>query len=77
LAGLVGAPVPSKGLITVAISSDTGVPYEILNLHGQEVMSGTLMNGSNVLDIAALQQGCYHLRVQTNHGIVIKKIMKI
>jgi len=77
LAGLVVAPVPSKGLITVAISSETGVPYEILNLHGQEVMSGTLMNGSNVLDIAALQQGCYHLRVQTNHGIVIKKIMKI
>ncbi len=72
------APVPSKGFLAVTLNDVSGVkPFEILDLQGRVVMQGEMHKGRNVLDISNFQHGFYHLKVNTDNGILISKIMKI
>jgi hypothetical protein len=75
---LMVAPVPARGSVLVTLKDLDGAnPYELTDVQGRLISKGTLREGTNVLDISSFQNGSYHLRVITEKGILIKKIMKI
>ncbi len=75
---LLVAPIPSSTSVMVALKDLEGsIPYEIADVQGRLISSGTLHQGANMLDISSFHNGCYHLKVVTNKGIMIRKIIKI
>ncbi|MFM7901724.1 MAG: T9SS type A sorting domain-containing protein, partial [Bacteroidota bacterium] len=75
---LMVAPVPARGSVLVTLKDvDVVNPYEVTDVQGRLISKGTLREGTNVLDISSFQNGSYHLKVITEKGILIKKIMKI
>ncbi|MFM7766916.1 MAG: T9SS type A sorting domain-containing protein, partial [Bacteroidota bacterium] len=75
---LMVAPVPARGSVLVTLKDvDIVNPYEVTDVQGRLISKGTLREGTNVLDISSFQNGSYHLKVITEKGILIKKIMKI
>lgn len=75
---LLVAPIPSSTSVMVSLRDLEGsIPYEIADVQGRLISSGILHQGNNMLDISSFQNGCYHLKVVSNKGILIRKIMKI
>ncbi|MFM8950750.1 MAG: T9SS type A sorting domain-containing protein, partial [Bacteroidota bacterium] len=75
---LMVAPVPARGSVLVTLKDvDVVNPYEVTDVQGRLISKGALREGTNVLDISSFQNGSYHLKVITEKGILIKKIMKI
>ncbi|MGR6087417.1 MAG: T9SS type A sorting domain-containing protein [Arcticibacter sp.] len=75
---LMVAPIPAKASVMVTLKDLDGLnPYEITDVQGRLVTKGLLLEGANILDISSFQNGCYHLKVITEKGILIRKIMKI
>ncbi|MFM7053908.1 MAG: T9SS type A sorting domain-containing protein, partial [Bacteroidota bacterium] len=75
---LMVAPVPARGSVLVTLKDvDIVNPYEVTDVQGRLISKGALREGTNVLDISSFQNGSYHLKVITEKGILIKKIMKI
>jgi photosystem II stability/assembly factor-like uncharacterized protein len=49
---------------------------EIINIQGQIVYTKSLTEKSNILDISNLRSGVYTLRIKTDRGIAIRKLIK-
>ncbi|MFH2143681.1 MAG: T9SS type A sorting domain-containing protein [Bacteroidota bacterium] len=50
--------------------------FEIINIQGQIVDTKSLIDKSNNLDISNLPSGVYTLRIKTDRGIAIRKLIK-
>ena len=60
-------PNPSNGVFTIK-SSINNSTYKIYNLIGQHVKSGSINNGSNLVDLRNSTDGVYFMTIQTENG---------
>jgi len=60
-------PNPSNGVFTIK-SSINNSTYKIYNLIGQHVKSGSINNGSNLIDLRNSTDGVYFITIQTENG---------
>ena len=69
-------PNPVEELLTLEASQDVNIlAFSITDLSGVEVFSGQVSEGTTWQ--AALSSGIYVLRVETNQGVVIRRIQKM
>jgi hypothetical protein len=50
--------------------------YQLVNIQGQIIKSGNLINGQNIIEMSFLPTGLYYLTIKTKDGTGIKKIIK-
>ena len=67
-------PNPTKGLLIVE-AGDDGL-YQIVNLMGQEVLSGTLANQTTTIDLSRLVEGVYLINLKSNGITKTERIVK-
>ena len=73
----VAYPNPNEGIVTIEqFNLGKKLPYDIIDLTGRVLMSGTLDNQKSTLDLNSLPLGMYLLRVQTNPISVLKLLKK-
>ncbi len=60
---LVVAPTLAKESISLTVSNDAIVPFEIVNLNGQKVLAGKA-NGQQTIDVSGLHSGMYFIRTE-------------
>jgi len=57
--------------------SDINISHvEIINLQGQIVKSQRILGNQSTLDLANLSTGVYILKIYTDSGFIIKKLIK-
>ena len=64
-------PNPTMG--KVAVSADNVTKVEVLDLVGRMV---AVVEGSNTIDLSTLSNGVYTLRITTEDGIAVRKVVK-
>ena len=67
-------PNPTNGDIYFN-SKETGI-YEIFNLKGKLVSSGTIIQGINEVEMLTLAQGAYNLKINIQNSLTVYKIIK-
>ena len=67
-------PNPSKNRFYIDLQVDA--KYTLSNVFGQQVRKGSLVSGTNELDIETLSSGLYVLNLKTPEGKATKKIIK-
>lgn len=67
-------PIPTTGILTIGADAAAIQSIEVINLLGATVLTPTAIG--NRIDIAQLPVGSYILRVTTNDGISVKRIIK-
>ena len=60
-------PNPSNGIFTIKTSLENST-YQIYNLIGQYVKSGSIINGSNLIDLRNSIDGVYFMTIQAKNG---------
>lgn len=60
---LVVAPTLAKESISLIVSNDVIVTFDIVNLNGQKVLAGKA-NGQQTIDVSALHSGMYFIRTE-------------
>lgn len=71
-------PNPTSGASLWVQSSDPEIEIEeliIYNYAGQSMSSKTCKKTINVLNVGKLSKGFYLLKIKTNHGIIVKKVI--
>ncbi|WCO01398.1 T9SS type A sorting domain-containing protein [Psychroserpens ponticola] len=58
------------------ISSTTNGHYNILNVNGQTLKQGVLVNGNNNINLSQLKSGLYFLNIKNDTGSILKKVIK-
>jgi hypothetical protein len=75
---MVIAPVPSTGIVNVVFGGIVNeLSYTLVSTLGELVFSGSFTQKQNLLDISYLPKGIYQLNIQTEKGIMVRKIIKI
>ncbi len=69
-------PNPTTGLLTITSAQSPIVRIDICNLVGKVVMNSEVAGTSVRMDISELPAGIYFLRIQTELGTVIKRVVK-
>ena len=67
-------PNPSNERLSIDIEEKATV--EILNMQGQIIETLTLIDKTNTVDISGLSRGIYSLRIKTDKGIAVRKLIK-
>lgn len=67
-------PNPTSGLLTVETNHEGR--YQIVNLMGQEVLSGSLTSQTNTIDLSTLVEGVYLINVKSNGIVRTERIVK-
>ena len=60
---LVVSPTLVKENISLLVSDDQIIPFEIVNLNGQKVLIGKA-NGQQMIDVSTLHSGLYFIRTE-------------
>lgn len=70
-------PNPAKDFVNINITGADarGTMGSLFNMAGQIVLSKSLQNGSNQLDVSRLAQGVYQLKLVSNTGVQSIKII--
>jgi hypothetical protein len=68
-------PNPTTGVLNI-ITTATVANIEVYNVMGQNVLSKTLNNGINTIDIGNLSNGVYSLQIMQNNTLTTSKIVK-
>jgi hypothetical protein len=75
--GITIIPNPSNDKITISSFSFTGVTQlSIFNVNGEKVMESQITDTETQLDISALPQGVYFVRVQDEKMMEVTKLVK-
>lgn len=70
-------PNPTSGELTVNYTNGQIISFEILDLAGKLIRKTENVNASNTLiDMRKLNAGVYLLRVETEDGIISKRVIK-
>lgn len=75
LAGINIYPNPVLTTVNVALTVND-VTYKLTAVNGQVLQKGSLKNGNNSIEMSNLSKGLYFLSIQTNDGVMTKKIIK-
>lgn len=67
-------PNPSSGLVYLSGIEAAIQALEVFDISGKKVMTATNFTGNN-LDLAELRDGIYFIKMQTDQGILNKKIV--
>lgn len=76
LNGLSIYPNPTNGVLTVSNTLDTEVFTTVYDLNGRLLLSKTLGQNSNTLDLSNLNTGVYIVKLKTELGEVSKRVLK-
>ncbi|HXU25837.1 MAG TPA: T9SS type A sorting domain-containing protein [Bacteroidia bacterium] len=68
-------PNPTTGLLNVTTTAATAT-IEIFNVIGQSVMTKSLTNGANTIDISNLSNGVYSIQIKQNNTLTVGKVIK-
>jgi len=68
-------PNPSNGIFTIQGLKDAGM-LEVMDLQGKRIKLQLIAKGNGQMDMSDIQNGIYLIRIQTNKGVVVKKIIK-
>jgi hypothetical protein len=68
-------PTQSELQVRIDISLNHKVDYQILTLNGKEVNTGSLENDRSI-DVNALSEGIYFLRLIYQEKTIVKKFIK-
>ena len=68
-------PNPTNGLLYINTAASAAT-MEVYNIMGQSIMSKTLVNGTNTIDIGNLNNGIYSIQIIQNNTLTISKIVK-
>ncbi len=69
-------PNPFSDLLTVEVENMTSANVQVINATGQKVLSLELTGENNTLDFKGLGAGVYFLKIQEDHQVYIRKIVK-
>ncbi len=69
-------PNPFTDEISIQLVDQYFADYEVFNIAGQKVKSGTIRQKSTTINCADLPKGQYLIRLQTDNGVVTRKLMK-
>jgi hypothetical protein len=71
-------PNPVEDQLHIANASDSGEPVtiSIINISGQVVKNFTEVSFNSAINVEDLATGLYVLRIETEKGVAVKKIMK-
>jgi len=67
-------PNPSKDIFEIDLNKNAN--YKLFNIQGQEVLRGSFIQGLNNLNTRSLSSGIYVLNLESDIGIVSKKLVK-
>jgi len=67
-------PNPVKDIVTINTNSKCN--YVVLDINGREVLSGKMEGTTTTLNLSALQQGVYFVRLTNENGTTAQKIIK-
>lgn len=68
-------PNPTTGMLTIEIVGSDNAEVDVLNIQGQVIKTVRLNNGENNLDISELNQGIYFVKVKTETGQNIRRVV--
>ena len=69
-------PNPVENRLTIESISGDKLQWQLLRASGQVLESGRLTGKEASIDVEALSRGIYFLKVRTNRGSVVKKVIK-
>lgn len=69
------SPNPAKNELNLQLNNSTNSNYEIFNLNGQLVLNGQLNSGNTKLSVSSLSTGTYLLKVLSEEGVGVKRIV--
>ena len=70
-------PNPARGLVTIFADGTSIYGISVLNVLGEDMLDLPNQHESNMtLDLSHLPSGTYFLRIQTEGGVVLRKIVK-
>lgn len=67
-------PNPANNYLTIELQQKSEI--EILNPHGQIIMTTNNKDNKATINLENLSNGVYFLRVKTNKEVITKKIIK-
>ena len=67
-------PNPAANQLNISLSSDELLDLTLLDVNGKTVLSRTISNFSNTLDISRIDAGLYFLRIGNNQNYSTTKI---
>ncbi len=67
---------PNPASEILFLETDENVTVEIINMQGQIVETLLLTGKTNTVDISGLKRGVYSLRIKTESGITVRKLIK-
>lgn len=69
-------PNPTTDKVTINYTETKNARLQIYDILGKCVLTRDLRNGQNDIDVSKLSKGGYMIKVKTNDGIIVKKLIK-
>jgi len=73
---LAAYPNPVLDVLTINFDKKNNYSYSILNINGKTIISGQFENSRHQINLSQLNSGIFLLKVISNEGSVLKKIVK-
>jgi hypothetical protein len=70
------SPIPAQNFVNVTLNNSSLLPFEIIDQMGALISRGTLNANNNSIDISALAQGVYFIKVPSENGLIVKRFIK-
>ena len=69
-------PNPIKDVLTINLNGNNSYNYTILNLSGAIMFNGKIKNSPHHIKLNNLSSGIYFLKVTSEQGVEMRKIVK-
>ena len=69
-------PNPASDYLHIEQGEENISHVEIINLQGQVIKSQRILGNQSTLNLANLSAGVYIIKIYTNSGFVVKKLIK-
>jgi Secretion system C-terminal sorting domain len=69
-------PNPSKNVVYIEMQTNEGVYFQLLDASGKILRSGNLSATEKSIDMSGLNDGLYMLKINSNIGMVTRRIVK-
>jgi hypothetical protein len=68
-------PNPSNGIFNVSLPESKAYELEVMDLTGRTLKKQTVKGGTSQLDMQGASQGIYLLKVKSDKGTAVRKIV--
>lgn len=76
LSGVKIYPNPTAGLFTVELNGNVNKAIEVMDVTGRVVLVNTAKDGKVNVNISALANGVYYVKIQSGNGVEVIKVVK-